>query len=307
MPATLNVRPVTYALGAEITGVDASKPLAEDVVQQIRQAWFEHLVLVFPNQRITMAQHIEFTRYFGELQLHPLMHARHSLHPEIFEITNRVVDGKPSETADIARRWHSDGAFTVRPPTGSLLHCRACPDVGGDTWFSNMYMAYDRLSGAMQKLVDQLEVVNDVRGADLLTRGRTAKKVGEELDANPPVVQPMVRIHKETGRKALYLNETVTQSIYGMTYEESEGLLKYLFRHSVRPEFTYRHAWRVHDIVMWDNRCAMHVAPKDYDSSQIRHMCRTTLMGDPSGRVLHPRETNPLSSASASRAGQARG
>lgn len=163
------------------------------------------------------------------------MHARHSVHPEIFEITNRVVNGKPSETADIARRWHSDGAFTVRPPTGSLLHCRACPDVGGDTRFSNMYMAYDRRSGVMQKLVDQLEAVNDVRGADLLTQNRTAKKVG--------------------------------------------------------------HAWRVHDIVMWDNRCAMHVAPKDYDSSQIRHMCRTTLMGDPSGRVLRPRETNPRNGA----------
>jgi taurine dioxygenase len=149
----------------------------------------------------------------------------------------------------------------------------------------------------LKKLVDQLEVVNDVMGADLLTRNRDAKKVADEIDANPPVIQPMVRTHPETGLKALYLNETNTRSINGMTNEESEGLLKYLFRHSIRPEFTYRHAWKVHDIVMWDNRCTMHCAPKDYDSSQIRHMCRTTLMGEPSGRVLRSREIKPLVSA----------
>jgi taurine dioxygenase len=281
MSAILNVRPVAYALGAEITGVDASKPLSEDLVRRIKDAWFESQMLVFPNQQITLAEHIAFTRHFGEIELHPLMHARHQVHPEIFEITNKVVNGKPSETADIARRWHSDGAFTIRPPTGSLLHCRACPEVGGNTLFSNMYMAYDRLSDGLKSLLDKLEVVNDVMSADLLTRNRDGKTVANELDANPPVIQPMVRMHPETGRKALYLNESVTRSIYGMTCEESEGLLEYLFRHSIRPEFTYRHAWKVHDIVMWDNRCTMHCAPKDYDSSHIRHMCRTTLMGEP--------------------------
>jgi taurine dioxygenase len=152
-----------------------------------------------------------------------------------------------------------------------------------------MYLAYERLSDGLKRLVDQLEVVNDVRSADLLTRDRDARKVAEEIETNPPVIQPMVRIHGETGRKALFLSEAVTQSINGMTREESEGLLHYLFRHSVRPEFTYRHSWKLYDLALWDNRCVMHMAPKDYDSAEIRHMCRTSLKGEPSGRLLHAR------------------
>lgn len=285
MAEALAIRPLAHALGAEITGFDASQPLSADTVHQIRQAWLKYQVVVFRDQKIDLAQQVAFSRYFGELEPHPMRHVRHEAHPEIFEITNRVVDGKLSETADIARRWHSDGAFTTRPPIGSLLHCQACPDVGGTTWFTSMYMAYDRLSDGMKKMIEQLEVVNDLMGADL-TKNRDMAKVAEELAANPPVVQPMVRTHDETGLKALYLNETNTRCVYGLTVQESEGLLKYLFQHSVRPEFTYRHQWRVNDIVMWDNRCAMHVAPKDYDASELRHLSRTTLRGEPSGRVL---------------------
>jgi taurine dioxygenase len=281
----IKIRPLAYALGAEVTGVDGSKPLSNATVKEIREAWLQHQVLVFPDQHIDIAQHISFSKHFGELELHPVMHMRHSIYPEIFEVTNRPVDGKPSETGEIGRMWHSDGAFTVRPPTGSLLHCRARPSVGGDTWFTNMYLAYERLSDPLRQVVDRLEVVNDLMGTDF-ARGRDPAKITEELKVNPPVIQPMVRTHPETGRKALYLNEAVTRFIYGMTTEESEGLLKYLFKHSVRAEFTYRHVWKLHDIVMWDNRCTMHLAPKDYESSQIRHMCRTTLLGDPTGRDL---------------------
>jgi taurine dioxygenase len=284
----IKIRPLAYALGAEVTDVDASKPLSDTTVKEIRDAWLQHQVLVFPDQDIDIAQHIAFSKNFGELELHRLM--LNSDNPEIFEVTNQPVNGKPSETGEVGRMWHSDGAFTVKPPTGSLLHCRARPTVGGDTWFTSMYLAYDRLSDRLKQVVDQLEVVNDLRGTDVMR----ATKIAKKLMVSPPVILPMVRIHKETGRKALYLNETVTRSIHGMTPEESEGLLKYLFKHSVRAEFTYRHVWKLHDIVLWDNRCTMHLAPKDYDSSQIRHMCRTTLLGDPIGRVLQVSEGSRL-------------
>ena len=273
----LRLSRLAFGLGAEVTGVDASQPVADDTIAEIRRAWLEHVVLVFPDQNLDLAQHIAFSRRFGTLEAHPAKQYRHKDHSEIFEVTNRIVDGKKSLTAEVGRKWHSDGAFTVRPPTGSLLHCRQLPSVGGDTWFANMTAAYDKLSPTLKTVVDGLSVVND------LSSYTAVRQLDDHVHDNPPVVQPMVRIHAETGRKALYLNETVTRQIHGMTREESAGLLQYLFAHSVRPEFTYRHRWRLHDLVMWDNRCAMHLAAGDFDPAEVRQMYRTTLEGEPSG------------------------
>lgn len=275
----LQISRLAFGLGAEVTGVDASQPVADETIAAIRQAWLEHLVLVFPGQDIDLEQHIAFSRRFGALEAHPAKQYRHKDHPEIFEVTNRIVDGRKSLTAEVGRKWHSDGAFTVRPPTGSLLHCRQLPSVGGDTWFANMYAAYEKLSPTLKKVVDGLSVVND------LGSYTAVRQLDDHVHDNPPVVQPMVRIHAETGRRALYLNETVTRQIHGMTREESAGLLQYLFAHSVRPEFTYRHRWRRHDLVLWDNRCAMHLAAGDFDPGEVRQMYRTTLEGAPSGSV----------------------
>lgn len=277
----IEVRRLAYGLGAEVRGVDPTRALPPDTVHQIREAWLTHLVLVFPRMQMSIEQHIAFSRHFGELELHPIPAARHPAYPEIMVVTNQPAeDGKPSVTAETGRQWHSDGAFTLRPPTGSLLHCRAIPEVGGDTWFTSMYMAYDTLSPTMKDIVGRLRVVNSLAKQ---TRTRDpGQNVGKEV---PAVVQPMVRVHPETGRNALYLNETVTMHIHGMTPAEGEGLLRYLFDHSVKEEFTYRHCWRPSDLVMWDNRCTMHLAPKDYDDGATRHMCRTTLQGEASGAL----------------------
>ena len=273
----LQISRLAFGLGAEVIGFDASQPVADETIAEIRRTWLKHVVLVFPGQNLDLAQHIAFSRRFGTLEAHPAKQYRHQDHPEIFEVTNRIIDGRKSLTAEVGRKWHSDGAFTLRPPTGSLLHCRQLPSVGGDTWFANMYAAYEKLSPTLKKVVDVLSVVND------LGSYTAVRQLDDHVHDNPPVVQPMVRIHAETGRKALYLNETVTRQIHGMTREESAGLLQYLFAHSVRPEFTYRHRWRRHDLVMWDNRCAMHLAAGDYDPAEVRQMYRTTLAGEPSG------------------------
>lgn len=283
------VRPLAGALGAEIHGLDLSVPLSPEVVQALKVAWYEYLVLVFPGAAIDLAQHVRFSRYFGELELHPLETFRHADQPEVIEVTNRQIAGKPSETAEIGRVWHSDGAYTDRPPTGSLLHCRQIPSAGGNTWFNNMVLAYETLSPGMQRLVDGLEVINDLftpGTGTVFVQQRDAAQAERDRRATPTVVQPMVRLHPETRRKALYLNPAVTRCIVDMTPEESQPLLNYLFQHSVKPEFVYCHRWRVHDLVMWDNRCAMHLAPADYDKSEIRQMYRTTLRGDPHGRHL---------------------
>ena len=277
----IDVKRLAYGLGAEVRGANPTRPLSPETVRDIRDAWLEHSVLVFPGMEMTIEQHIAFSRNFGELEQHPIPAARHPDHPEVMVVTNKAAaDGKPSITAETGRQWHSDGAFTLRPPTGSLLHCREIPSVGGDTWFTSMYMAYDTLSSTMKDLVGRLSVVNS-----LSHQTRTRDPNQDVRKDVPAVIQAMVRVHPETGRKALYLNETVTIRIDGMTHEEGAGLLRYLFDHSVRAEFTYRHHWRPYDLVMWDNRCTMHLAPKDYREGEPRYMCRTTLVGEPSGRL----------------------
>jgi taurine dioxygenase len=276
-----SIKKIAYGLGAEIRGIDATQALDAALVAELRAAWLENLVLVFRDFDITPEQHIAFSRNFGALAAPPNKYALHDSYPELVHLTNRVVDGKPSDTARVGNCWHSDGAFTLRPPTGSLLHCRAIPDVGGDTWFTNMYMAYETLSETMRGIVDQLEVVCDISKAGYRKTARAMEQLVKDL---PPVVQRMVRVHPETGRRALYLSESVSTGVVGMSAAESTMLLEFLFKHAVRPELTFRHRWHLNDLVMWDNRCTQHFVPHDYDFSQLREMNRTTLTGEPSGR-----------------------
>ena len=284
----MQLRKLAYGMGAEVSGLDLSRPLDSGTVNAVRTAWLEHLVLVFPAQALSHQEHIAFSRTLGELELHPLKSFQGAGHPEIVEISNRVIDGRRSETYSVGRAWHSDGAYTVRPPTGSLLYCRALPDVGGNTWFTNLYLAYESLSETFRRMLDNLSVVNDMhfyyRGAG---RGmRDENTVSREAEEVRAVVQPLVRTHPETGRKSLFISPSVSRQVLGMSEPESAGLLKYLCEHAVRPEFTYRHYWRVGDLVLWDNRCTLHLAPADYDTTQVRYLCRTTLLGEPQGRLL---------------------
>ncbi len=281
----IQVKRLSYALGAEVTGVDVSKPLSEATIGAIRAAWLEHQVLVFPNAELTPDQQVAFSRNFGDIELNLTKHYRDAASPGVVRITNRVVDGKPSISRNVGRTWHSDSAFACVPPMGSLLYCAALPDVGGDTLFASTYMAYERLSPTLRGIVDRLEVVNDRLAAPELTWIPPEQAARERIEY-PPTVQPMVRVHPETGRKGIFCNETVTVRIHGMTVEESRGLLHYLYAHSIRAEFVYRHRWNLGDLVMWDNRCTIHLAPVDYDMNQVRDMYRVTLAGTPTGRVF---------------------
>lgn len=286
---SMSIRRLAYGLGAEVLGVNPAGEISDVTLAQLIKAWEDHQVLVFRGVQWSLGQQVAFSRRFGELELHPLKYLRNPDFPEVFEVTNRMIDGKPSETGEVGRMWHSDGAYTVRPPTASFLHCHQIPESGGTTWFCNMYLAYERLSETMRKIVDVLEVVNDLFGSGRTTAfisGRDAGKAGEEKAVNPPVIQPMVRVHPGTGRKALFLNPAATRRVLGMNEDESDALLKLLFQQCTKPEFVYCHYWRPHDLVMWDNRCTNHLAPKDYDGSQVRQMFRTTLVGAPHGRYL---------------------
>jgi taurine dioxygenase len=162
------------------------------------------------------------------------------------------------------------------------MYCMEKPSVGGDTMFANMYMAYETLSPKMKVFIDGLEGIHDaslIEGLD----ARGPEVASEFRRLNPPVIHPAVRLHPESGKKALYVNERVRQFV-GLSEKESQPLIKFLCEHSVSPRFVYRHYWSVGDLVMWDNRCLVHLAVGDYDPTQIRHMIRTSSMGDREGK-----------------------
>ncbi len=167
-----------------------------------------------------------------------------------------------------------------------MLHAQKLPSVGGDTMFANQYLAYEALSPTLRKVIEPLETVHELFSGRADFKSLDVAKMMEMRAANPPVAQPMVRIHPETGRPALYVSPSLSSRIVGMTVDESAGLLSHLKQVSVNPQFVYRHSWRVGDLLMWDNRCLLHIAVQDYDKREHRLMYRTTITGEPCGRLL---------------------
>ncbi len=286
--STITVKPLGFAAGAEITGIDLGKPLTELQQRQINKAWLEHIVLVFPDQELTPAQQIAFTGSFGTLDQHGSQ-APTTLHPEhreILVLSNKVVNGKKSGTYNSGRNWHTDLSYTPRPAKGAVIHCKEKPPVGGDTMWANLYLALETLSPSIRRLIDDLEAVHDVtlvRGIEL----RAPEVVAEMKKRNPAVIHPVVRTHPETGRKSLLVNQRIRRFV-GMSDEESQSLLAMLNAHATSPEFVYRHRWSLGDVVMWDNRCSCHVALSDFDQTKPRVMFRCSLEGEvESGRIAN--------------------
>ena len=288
----IEVRRLSYALGAEVRGIDLRQQQDADTIAAVRRAWLEHQVLVFPGQDITPEQQLRFSARFATLEEYPLVHYRLPGYPEIFLLSNRDSGGKPSETRNAARHWHSDLSFTNKPAMGSILRCVEIPDIGGTTMWANQTMAYERLSPAFQRVVDPLMAVHELFSKTRDLKNLDQGKVRDMKKANPRVAQPVVRRHDETGRKALYVSVAVTTEIVGMEQEESDAILNFLFAHQTQPQFTYRHVWRPNDIVLWDNRCTLHQAVADNDHQQARIMHRTSLVGMPCGEIL-PEASKP--------------
>lgn len=269
------VRPLAGTLGAEVDGVDLSGPLDDALVAEIKRAFNEHLVLVFPRQTITPADQVTFTKLFGPVEPHPLS-SRKGIegHPEVLVFENKK--GTPGARNDF---WHSDISFSETPPAASVLYGRTITPGCGDTMFCNMYQAYDELSAGMRRMLDGLTGLHT--SEPLAERNRSAKSDGLPIaETPPPAEHPVVRTHPETNRKALYVNPYFTCQFKDMTREESQPLLDYLAVRATRPENVYRHHWRQGDLLMWDNRCAMHYAVYDYDDTKPRLMNRTTAGGD---------------------------
>jgi taurine dioxygenase len=284
---SLKLRKLSYALGAEVCDIDVSASMSEAAFGDIYKAFLDNGILLFRNQDITREQHIQFSRRFGELDRHDALPLdRHPQYPELLLVTNEPnADGTPSNSRYTGRQWHSDMSFTPVPSLGSLLKSWTVPEVGGDTLFANMTLAYDALSDGMKKLIADLHGIHLSGTRKINYEPAGVSRAKQQRKLNPPIAQPLVRVHPETGRKALYLGEKVKR-FDGMTEEESQPLIQYLNAHATKPEFLYRHQWRKNDIVVWDNRCTMHQALGDFDETQRRHMERTTVLGTPSGYVV---------------------
>jgi taurine dioxygenase len=275
---------IAAALGTEVRGIDIAKPLSRDEVAEIHAAWMKDPVLLFRGQEMTPEDMIRFSANFGPLERHDNYQTelRYEEYPEVLRVKTTHVGGR---RVTFGQQWHSDLSYTLRPALGSVLQCLQIPPVGGDTLFSNMYLAYETLSPAMKRIVDGLECVHD-HTFGRSHRDGTPEHLAAARKRNPPVVQPIVRAHPETGRKALFVSEWMCKQVVGMTMDEGRGLIDFLCRHSTREEFTFRQRWQVGDVLMWDNRATVHMALADYPDDSSREMMRTSISGSPLGRML---------------------
>ncbi len=288
--ANLNIKPLGYALGAEVSGFDARKPVPPALREELLHAWYQYQVLVFPAQPLSMTEQIAFSRNFGDVDRNDMApRYRDPDHHEIVYITNKTLGPNMMSAKRVGRKWHADATFALRPQKGALLRCVEKPPVGGDTMWANMYLAYETLSPAMRAFLDPLECVHDVSllpGAQE-SNGNSAEHIAEFRRINPPVIHPLIPVIPETGRKTLFLGWV--REILGLSLEESAAIIAFLDQHAGSPEFVFRHRWSVDDIVLWDNRCTRHIALPDYDHSKTRHMLRTTLLGEQPGRLAEGR------------------
>ena len=267
---SIGVRSVAGALGAEITGVDLAQPLDDDVFDEIQQAFYDHLVIFFRAQTIGPADQVAFTERFGPTAPHPLGIASLDGHPQVM-----VLENRPGKLAARNDFWHSDISFGECPPALSMLYAIEVTEGRADTMFTNMYAAYEGLSERLRTILDGLDAMHD---AEQLVNEVPSRVQAREVP--PGVVHPVVRTHPGSGRKALFVNPYYTAHFVGMTRQESQPLLQCLYQHATQHENIYRHKWRVGDVLIWDNRCTMHYAVRDYDDSLPRFLHRTTAAGE---------------------------
>ncbi|MBN9563538.1 MAG: TauD/TfdA family dioxygenase [Alphaproteobacteria bacterium] len=277
----LETHKIAGALGAEVEGVDLSQELDDETLAEIRSALLDNCVIFFRNQSLTPDQQLAFARRWGEIHFHPFMEGMKS-HPEILEIVKT-----PTEKKNFGGSWHTDQMFSPQPAMGTMLYAKQVPSAGGDTMFTNQYLAYESLSDGMKRMIADLRTVcvgDHFKGhggksrKEIHAANQSSMRVKDPGDVQTTSVHPLVRTHPETGRKLLYIGGHV-QSFDGMTDAESEPLIEFLMKHSVRPEFTCRFRWETGSLAFWDNRCVQHFAINDYPA-ETRIMHRITVCGD---------------------------
>ena len=268
----IEAKPFAPNLGAEVYGVDLSKPVPDDQFEEINQAFLKYQVLFFKDQsEIPPEQHVAFGKRFGPLHAHPAAPTMKG-HPEIFEIhatkNSKVANGE---------FWHSDVSCDETPPLGTMLQIHIAPPCGGDTMFSDMYAAYEDLSDPIKNMLGGLSALHS---SEHIYKGRYSDrgKSDAEIDC-PEAIHPIVRTHPGTGRKSLFVNRTFTTKVIGLSDHESDAILNMLFEHAEHINYQIRFRWTLNDMAFWDNRCCMHRAIWDYWPEE-RKGRRVTIKGD---------------------------
>lgn len=272
----LKIRKLGDAAGAEIVGAEMTRPWDAATRETVYRAFLDHLVLVFRDRTLSPPQFMDFARNFGALQPHVAKKYRHPDAEDIVMMTNVDKQGKFDEVG--ARRgvgWHSDLSYDQVPANATLLHAVELPDRGGDTWFANLYRAFETMPASLRERIAGRKALFRYGGR----HGLSTEHLSPEDKAKPDVIHPVVRRHPETGRPAVYVNPYHTVRILGLPRPESDTLLDELFAWCDRSEFQWHHSWRLGDTIIWENRSAVHSAKLDYPLDQRRIFMRATVRG----------------------------
>ncbi len=269
---TIAIRPLGSTVGAEISGLNLAEPLAGPALATVKGALAEHGVVFFRDQTLTENQHIALARQFGEIDIN-----RFFSHAEGYPEVALVVK-EPHQTRNIGGGWHTDHSYDQIPALGSMLYAREIPPRGGDTLFASMYAAYDALSDGLKRTLEGMRGVHSSRHVFGVKRGDLAGRIGNYDAATQDATHPVVITHPDSGKKALYVNPGFTIGFDGWTADESKPLLDYLYKHAIRPEFTYRFQWQEGSLAFWDNRATWHYALNDYQGER-RLLHRITIGG----------------------------
>ncbi len=270
----LNIKPLSGCIGAEIRGIDLTKPITHELYIQLRECLVEYEVIFFRDQAITPAQQHALASMFGPLQSHPAYQTVEGF-PEI-SILESTAD-KPTKI----ECWHSDMTFRQHPPLATVLRAQVVPDKGGDTLWASMTAAYRGLSKSMQDFLSTLTAVHDFSYGfkESLAEPGGQQRLAQALVDNPPVRHPVIRTHPESGKSVIFVNELFTRHIEGLSRSESDALLAFIFEHIRTPEYSCRFAWQPDSIAIWDNRSTQHKPINDYFPAH-RRLERITIDGD---------------------------
>ena len=280
----MDVRRVSAAMGAEIVDVDLND-LSDDAFEQIRDAFHAYQVIAIRDQNLTPSAQLDFSLRFGALEDQLNAHYTVPDYPEVLVLSNDMKDGKPLGLIDGGDFWHSDSSHRDKPSMATILYAVKNPTRGGDTEFANMYAAYEALALDMKSRIAGLKGIHAVsklknKRVTVSPRRPDGKDFYERQKSLPDQIWPLVRTHPVTGKKTLYVSPRFTIGIEGLAEGEADEILDFLFAHQVRAEFVYRHKWRTHDLVMWDNRSVIHQATGGYTYPDVRTMHRTVVAGD---------------------------
>lgn len=277
----MQVSPLSSLFGVAVRGINLSRDLSDEEFDVIHRLFVDNKLVCFKDQQLSAAEQLAFSKRFGSLEVHLLSQYNHPDHPEIFRLSNRVVNGQPMGIADGGSYWHSDLAFQQHPAKATMLNAIEIPAEGGDTLFVDMEAAYAALSDEWKQRLNGLRAVHRYRrkaAADQTTRVELTEAQKQQT---PDVDHPLVRTNPDTGRKAIFAHPGMTAEVVGKSAAESEEILNFLFAHTVQAQFRYDFSWSAGDVVMWDNRSTMHSATtRDLPSGQYRSLYRTTIRGE---------------------------